>query len=549
MDKRVFAAACVLWGAPVGLAQCDLLLREGVRDFGQSVALFGQRALVGGPAVWGVAGLHGSAHVYDLGGEGWVLTADLGASDSHQGDEFGYAVALDGTWALVGAPVGDGPVIDCGTAYLLEDQSGTWVEGERFAPPELMAGARFGDAVALQGDTLLIGAPNFGLDAAQPSAVFVYARQGLNWTQVDRWSGSSSMPGDFFGGSVALDGLWAAVGVQRDDAGGTDAGAVYIFQFGGGIWQERAKLVASDAASDARFGWDVALSGSTLMVGARFSDNGGISRGEVYFFEESGGVWSESSHFSGQTLQQFDNLGTSVALQGGYAAAGAAYGDGVLDGTGTLTYFQRGPGGWAESGWRMDPEGTQGNRFGHALALDRSGATTTLLVGAVGQSATAVGTGAVQVLDIAGADGDGDGVQDSCQCAALPYCPASPNSSGPGAAMGHIGSLSVADNGLYLIANGASQGSIGLFLYGDNEISAPLGDGTLCIGAPQYRLGLAPTDATGGAILPVDLSAPPSAAGQVQPYSTWRFQFWFRDLAAGGAGHNLSNGLAITFCP
>ena len=547
--KAVLVAACTLAGASSGQGQCDILTREGVRDLGYSVSLSGESMLLGAPALYGAAGLAGSAHVYTGGPAGWALAADLAASDPHQGDEFGYAVGVVGTQAVVGAPAGDGPVIDSGTAYLFEDQSGVWVERQRLAPPELMANARFGASVAMDGGTLLIGAPHFGLDAALRSAVFVYTNTGISWARTDTWTGSSSMPGDFFGGSLAVAGRWAAVGAQRDDDGGTDAGAVYIFEWGGGVWQERTKLLASDSVADARFGWDLALSGSTLVVGACFSDNGGTSRGQVYFFEESAGLWTERANMDGQTLGQFDNLGTSVAVSGDWAAAGAPYGDGVLPGTGTLTFFERGPTGWAESGWRMDPTGTNGDRFGHALALDASGLSSALAVGAVGQRVTAVGNGAAHVLDVSADDGDDDGLQDSCQCVASAYCPGAPNSTGPGATMGYLGSLSVADNALYLISNGASAGSMGLFLYGDNQIAAPLGDGTLCVGSPQFRLGLAMTDGIGGAILPIDISAPPSAAGQIQAYATWNFQFWFRDLAAGGAGHNLSEGMAITFCP
>jgi hypothetical protein len=538
-------AMVVLLSTHDAWAQCEVLAKVGVRDFGHDVATSGEWALVGAPAQWGVLGMAGSAHLFKVGPFGWTADADLTASDPHQGDEFGYAVALHGTFAAVGAPEADGPMLDTGAAYLFEDQGGAWVQLDRFAPAELDTHDRFGTSIALGWNTVLVGAPYQGVDAGQPSAVYVFTRSGLSWSQTDRWTGSSSVSGDIFGGSLSLDGNWAAVGAYKDDDGGTDAGAVYLFNFSGGTWNEYTKLVASDAMALGRFGWDLDLSGTTLLVGASTSDIGGTASGEVYFFELSGGVWSETARFQGVNILPFDNLGTSVALDGDRGVAGAPWGDGTTPGTGTLVMFDRGPGGWVETGWCMDPEGEVGNRFGHSLDLGSEG----LLVGAVGEVEVSPGTGAVHVLAPDYSDGDGDGVQDSCQCVAVPYCPASPNSTGPGATMGTLGSLSVDDNIFYIRCDGASAGSFGLFLYGANAIAAPLGDGTLCVGAPQYRIGVAPTDANGDAILSVDLTSPPSASGLIQAYSIWHFQFWFRDVPAGGAGHNLSDGLTITFCP
>jgi hypothetical protein len=132
------------------------------------------------------------------------------------------------------------------------------------------------------------------------------------------------------------------------------------------------------------------------------------------------------------------------------------------------------------------------------------------------------------------------------------YCTSTPNSTGNAATMGIAGSLSVADNDLHLLAFQCPPGRPGLFFCGANPAQIPFGDGYLCV-SPYYP-GLyraAPPlalDGAGNANLQLDLEALPAGA-QIVAGSTWYFQFWFRDGAAGGTGTNLTDGMRVTFCP
>ncbi|MCB9914055.1 MAG: FG-GAP repeat protein [Planctomycetes bacterium] len=129
------------------------------------------------------------------------------------------------------------------------------------------------------------------------------------------------------------------------------------------------------------------------------------------------------------------------------------------------------------------------------------------------------------------------------------YCTAAPNSAGAGAELAHTGSLSVAANELALHVRGCPPNHFGLFYYGTSAIEVPFGDGFRCVGGATFRLGVASTGASGNASWSVDLVHPPFAAGQVVPGSTWRYQFWYRDIPAAQSGFNLSNGLEATFAP
>lgn len=131
------------------------------------------------------------------------------------------------------------------------------------------------------------------------------------------------------------------------------------------------------------------------------------------------------------------------------------------------------------------------------------------------------------------------------------YCTSTVNSSGSAAQVSWSGSTSLAANDLVLLASDAAAKQFGFFYYGAGETQTPLGDGFLCVGGALFRLVPAvKTDAAGGIARPVDYTQPPmsSGAGQVTSGSTWKFQFWFRDVPAGGAGSNTTDGLSVTFC-
>jgi hypothetical protein len=132
------------------------------------------------------------------------------------------------------------------------------------------------------------------------------------------------------------------------------------------------------------------------------------------------------------------------------------------------------------------------------------------------------------------------------------YCTSTPNSTGQAATIALTGSLQVADNNVHLLAFQCPPTRPGLFLYGANPTQIPFADGYLCI-SPFYpglhRAGGALLlDQAGTATQQLDFSALPPGAG-IQPGSTWNFQFWYRDLAAGGSGSNLTDALSVTFCP
>jgi sialidase-1 len=139
-----------------------------------------------------------------------------------------------------------------------------------------------------------------------------------------------------------------------------------------------------------------------------------------------------------------------------------------------------------------------------------------------------------------------------CVGTARTYCAAGANSAGPGCHLAASGSLELSANALVLTATGAPSSVPGLFFYGPGQTQQPFGNGFRCVSGQVFRMSpVAVTSGSGVASRAVDLTTPPEGGGpgEITAGSTWNYQFWYRDTAAGGAGFNLSDGLSLTFCP
>ena len=156
------------------------------------------------------------------------------------------------------------------------------------------------------------------------------------------------------------------------------------------------------------------------------------------------------------------------------------------------------------------------------------------------------------IADGTSQDDNGNGVPDECECLSREYCPSAGNSTGVGSLISFSGSQDIPTNTFTLLAAECPPGEMGLFFYGPSEVNVPFFNGFRCVGGPFFRI-YPPNQIAGNgqASHHVDFNTPPmnSGAGAITPGSTWYFQFWFRDPAAGASGVNLSDGLESTFCP
>jgi hypothetical protein len=268
--------------------------------FGVSVAISGDTALVGATTAKGGPG-HGTGAVYVFvkGPRGWYQQARLTASDGAARDNFGFSVALDGDTAVVGAPnrgqfVGD-TLGEVGAAYVYKRSGTTWSQQAILTQTAFAPGAQTGDffgfSVAVSGSTLLVGAAGVN---ANTGAVFEYVRSKTAWSETAKLVGSDSQPGDGFGWDVALSGRTALIGAPRNSP--AFRGAAYIFaSVGRHGFAQQARLAPPDSQNGDLFGRSVALSGQTALVGApgccAFDPKEGAFRGAAYTFVRDGHQW------------------------------------------------------------------------------------------------------------------------------------------------------------------------------------------------------------------------------------------------------------------
>lgn len=389
-----------------------------------------------------------------------VSRADAGAAGqeayvkaSNTGpDEFGTGVALSGDTLAVGAPgegssdtgidgdQDDNSFADAGAVYVFDRAGTVWsqvayVKASNSGNPD-----RFGQALALDADLLVVGAPreqslSRGIDGIETDdsgvdvgAVYLFRRDGMGvWAQSAYVKASNPDNGDQFARALAVSGSRviagapfedsAASGVNGDDADDTAsaAGAAYVFELDEDDWEQVAYLKASNPDAGDQFGRAVAMDGDLAAVGAPLEDGdatgvGGdqnddslLAAGAVYLFEaDADGDWTQVAYVKASNPDAGDRFGASVALDGDLLAVAApgedsaAVGvdgdqtDDSLDAPGAVYVFERaGDGDWSQIAYiKASNPGTLDN-FGNALALHGN----VLVVGARSENSDAVGIG------------------------------------------------------------------------------------------------------------------------------------------------------------
>lgn len=374
---HAFASAGSGWTRDAALA--GAVADPGDR-FGDAVGVDGTTAVVGasrdddpnGPG-------GGAAYVYDRAGGTWSQRAQLAPGVGRSFDEFGRTVGVDGSTVVVGAPFDDNPRgTGAGAAYVYERAGGDWTPAATLTAADGDRGDRLGTAVDASGDVAVAGAPGAS-DAG--GAAYVFERSGAgNWSQVARLTPGGGV-GDRFGVAVAVEGDAVLVGAP----GGGD-GAVHVFDRSGGDWGRRATLIAPDGR--AAFGVAVALGSDAALVGAPGgrmgaahayersggdptltasllpgSDGtaefgravdldadvaavgdpardgpGGENAGAATVFERAGGDWSRLETLAAD-VSPGAALGSAVGVAGGTVLAGAPAGDPSGPSSGAVPVF------------------------------------------------------------------------------------------------------------------------------------------------------------------------------------------------------------------
>jgi len=363
--------------------------------FGGSVAVSGDTAVIGADRE-GTGGPNaGAAYVFTRSGGAWVEQAKLMASDAQAFDYFGYSVAVSGDTAVIGAYTEDTGGSSAGAAYVFTRSGGAWVQQAKLIASDAQAYDSFGWSVAVSGDTAVIGAYREGTGGSYAGAAYVFTRSGGAWVEQAKLMASDAQAFDSFGRSVAVSGDTAVIGAFREDTGGSYAGAAYVFTRTGGAWVEQAKLMASDAQSSDHFGWSVAVSGDTAVIGAFREGTGGPKAGAVYVFTRSGGTWTQQAKLMASDAVDGDYFGISVAVSGDTAVIGADREDTGGSGAGAAYVFTRSGGAWVEQAKLMASDAQESDLFGFSVSVSGD----TAVIGAYAEDTGGSSAGAAYVFE------------------------------------------------------------------------------------------------------------------------------------------------------
>ncbi|HWN94581.1 MAG TPA: thrombospondin type 3 repeat-containing protein, partial [Methylomirabilota bacterium] len=392
----------------------------------------------------------GAAYIFVRNGTNWTQQAYLKASNAGEGSLFGLSVTISGDTVVVGATgessnamgvngdPGTNDVQNAGAVYIFVRTGTNWSQQAYLKASNTGPTDNFGSAVAISENTLVVGARNEDSNAtgangnqnddstSDSGAAYIFVRTGTNWSQQAYLKASNSGPYDSFGFSAAVDGETVVVGAYGEASNATgvngnqtdnsayDSGAAYVFVRNGTNWTQQAYLKASNSGVEDNFGFAVALSAGTLVVGAWGEDsnatavngnqnnNSAFTSGAAYVFVRSGTNWTQQAYLKTSNAQADDFFAVSVAISGDTIVAGApleaSNGTGPSDNSapasGAAYVFVRTGTNWTQQSYlkASNPGGEippfeAGDGFGRSVAV--SGGT--ILVGAQGEDSNATG--------------------------------------------------------------------------------------------------------------------------------------------------------------
>ena len=332
------------WEQAPRLVAADATLGDNSDHMGdRGVAIDGDTAVIGAyndylaPYREGIQ--MGSAYVFQFNGSEWVQQQKLMPSDGEAGDRFGWAVAVDGNTIAIGSREDNDNGNGAGAVYIYEFDGNTWVERQKLlgAKGKTLNPSLFGNAVALDGDRMLVGAPYDDTISADNGAAYTYRRQDGVWTLeqlVAPNKGGIPLIFSLYGWSVALEGEVMVIGAHGLFTGGS-SGAAFVFRFDGSNWVQEQKLLSPKFVPFGDFGKSVAVSGDTALMGEPGANE---SIGAAHVFTFNGAAWAATAELVGSDANDPDFGGTppyfglALSLVGSTAVIASPYHDTVQNG-------------------------------------------------------------------------------------------------------------------------------------------------------------------------------------------------------------------------
>lgn len=337
--------------------------------------------------------------VLSVNAQNWNQIFKECASDRAANDNFGFSVAVDGDYAIVGAyqededTLGEATISNAGSAYIFQNVGGTWLQVQKIVASDRNNGDNFGYSVAISGNFIIVGAYHEDENAAgsgtmsNSGSAYIFENVGGEWTEVQKIVASDRYTDDFFGASVSISGDYAIVGAHQEDENATgdqtlsNSGSAYLFKNNSGTWTEVQKIVAYDRGDVDYFGYSVSISGDYAIVGAYLEDEnvtGGATLsnpGSAYIFKNNSGTWSQVKKLVASDRADEDFFGFSVSISGDYAIVGAYQEDENTGGTdtkanaGAVYIFGKNSDTWTQVQKIVASDRGVGDQYGYSVSI------------------------------------------------------------------------------------------------------------------------------------------------------------------------------------
>ena len=304
-------------------------------EFGISVAVDGDTAVIGAYSDDDNGASSGSAYVFTRNAGEWSQQRKLTASDPAAGEVFGVSVAVEGGTILVGAFRND----DHGSVYVFTYSAGDWIEQQILNASDAEAGDWFGYSLDMDLDTAVIGARYDDDDGMSSGSAYVFTRNAGTWAENKKLTASDARPDDQFGMAVAVDGDTVVVGSYRVESVGL--APAYVFTDSAGAWSEQQILNASDGLAAAKFAHSLDLDGDAAVIGAYQNSDDGVASGSAYLFTRSSTGWTEQQKLTASDAEPGDQFGFSVAMDPATVVIGANLDDDNDIASGSAYVFQK----------------------------------------------------------------------------------------------------------------------------------------------------------------------------------------------------------------
>ncbi len=339
--------------------------------------------------------------------QGQCEIAKLLASDGTADDNLGFSVAISGDRAIAGAPLDGKNGFWSGSAYIyrFDPETSLWIEEAKLLASDGATNDAFGWSVAIDGDIAAVGAyaDDDGFVNSGSAYVYRYDHARSQWIEEAKLLASDAAISAWFGFSVAISADVVVVGAAADDENGPESGAAYVFRYDPDTsnWLEETKLLSSDGQEADFFGAALASDGDLVIVGSFAHDDNGKSSGAAYIFrfDPKEQQWNEEAELLDPDGATFDLFGRVVDIFGDLAIAGVPKDDDNGTQSGSALIFRFDPSGDPGAQWTLEAkllasDGVEADSFGSGVAIGDEVA----VVGASGHDANAFNSGSAYVF-------------------------------------------------------------------------------------------------------------------------------------------------------